>query len=116
MIAVVTLLLAFPLGYLVASRLVANLSYAVAYLWAFVFQTLYLLLPSVDGTTGQTFDADAFPWDYGLVTAAIFAVGFGLVSLGHGVRRRRRTGLPGPLPAVNHPDPATGGPHRRSSS
>ena len=48
MIAVVTVLSAFPLGYLLRSRLAANTTYAVAYLWAFIFQTLYLTLDSVD--------------------------------------------------------------------
>ena len=42
MIAVVTVLLAFPLGYLLRSHLAANVAYAIAYLWAFTFQTLYL--------------------------------------------------------------------------
>jgi hypothetical protein len=92
MIGIVTILLALPLGYLLRSWLAANLTYAVVYLWAFVFQTLYLLLPSIDGTTGQTFDPRAFPLSYGLVTAAIFAVGFGLVALGHVLRRRRPRG------------------------
>lgn len=90
MIGVVTLLLALPLGYLLSSWLAANLTYAVAYLWAFVFQTLYLLLPSIDGSTGETFDPGTFPLDYGLVTLAIFGVGFGLVALGHWLRGRRR--------------------------
>ncbi|WP_298889751.1 hypothetical protein [uncultured Serinicoccus sp.] len=88
MIGIITILTALPLGFLVGSWLAANLIYAVAYLWAFVFQTLYLLLPSVDGTTGQTFAADVFPWSYGLVTLAIFAFGFGLVALGHRLRIR----------------------------
>ena len=46
MIAVVTILLAFPLGFFVSSRLAAMTTYAVAYLWAFTFQTLYLMLDS----------------------------------------------------------------------
>lgn len=90
MIGIVTILLALPLGYLLRSWLAANLTYAVAYLWAFVFQTLYLLLPSIDGRTVQTFAADTFPLDYGLVTAAVFGVGFGLVALGHWLRARRQ--------------------------
>lgn len=90
MIAIVTILLALPLGFLLGSWMAANLAYAVVYLWAFVFQTLYLLLPSVDGTTGQAFEADAFPWSYGLVTLTVFVGGFGLVALGHWLRNRRR--------------------------
>lgn len=95
MIAIVTVLLALPLGYWVRSRLAANTAYAVAYLWAFVFQTLYLSLD------GSAFSAAEFPWSYGLVAAGIFAAGFGLVSLGHVLRRRRTA-----RPAEQAPDPA----------
>lgn len=89
MIAVVTLVLAFPLGYFLTSRLAANTAYAIAYLWAFAFQTLYLLLDSLGGGAAPAFEAGQFPWSYGVVTMAIFLVGFGLVSLGHWVRKRR---------------------------
>ena len=94
MIAVVTILSAFPLGYFLRSRLAANTAYAVAYLWAFTFQTLYLMLDSINA--GKTlndepaFVSDEFPWQYGLVTLVIFAVGFGLVNAGHRVRLRRQ--------------------------
>ena len=94
MIAVVTLLCAFPLGYLVRSRLAASTTYAVAYLWAFTFQTLYLMLDSLNA--GRTlndepaFETGDFPWQYGVVTLLIFVVGFGLVNLGHWVRQRRQ--------------------------
>jgi hypothetical protein len=89
MIAVVTVLMAFPLGYFLRSRLSANTAYAIAYLWAFVFQTLYLLLDSLGGGSNPAFEVGDFPWSYGVVALAIFAVGFGLVSLGHWVRARR---------------------------
>lgn len=93
MIAIVTLLLAFPLGYLVASRLAASTAYAVAYLWAFVFQTLYLTLDSLADGSDPAFEAGDFPWQYGVVALAIFGVGFGLVNLGQWVRARSsRTG------------------------
>lgn len=98
MIGIVTILLALPLGFLLRSWQSANLAYAVAYLWAFVYQTLYLLLPSLGGATGQSFEAAEFPWSYGLVTLTIFAVGFGLVALGHRLRlwrRRSRSDLTG---------------------
>lgn len=90
MIAVVTILLAFPLGYLLKSRLAANTAYAVAYLWAFAFQTLYLLLDSLGGGSAPAFEAGEFPLSYGGVTLAIFLAGFGLVTLGHWLRQRRR--------------------------
>jgi hypothetical protein len=97
MIAVVTLLLAFPLGYFVSSRFAASTVYAVAYLWAFVFQTLYLTLDSLGDGANPAFEAGDFPWQYGVVTLAIFGVGFGLVNLGHWVRqwaRQRRARSP----------------------
>ena len=89
MIAVVTILLAAPLGYFVTSRVAANLTYAVAYLWAFTFQTLYLLLDSLGGGSSPAFRTGGFPVAYGAVAGAIFAAGFGLVALGAGFRRRR---------------------------
>ena len=94
MIAVVTILCAFPLGFFLSSRLAANTAYAIAYLWAFVFQGIYLMLDSINN--GKTlndepaFAADEFPWQYGLVTLLIFGAGFGLVAFGHRVGRGRR--------------------------
>ena len=90
MIAVVTLLIAFPLGFFLSSRLAANTSYAIAYLWAFVFQGLYLMLDSLDGGKNPAFETSDFPLSYGVVTLAIFTAGFGLVQLGHRAGRGRR--------------------------
>jgi hypothetical protein len=93
MIAVVTVLCALPLGFFVRSRLAASTIYAIAYLWAFVFQTLYLLLDSINA--GKTLDdepaftSDEFPWQYGVVALLIFGAGFGLVNLGHWLAVRR---------------------------
>lgn len=93
MIALVTLLIAFPLGYFVKSRLAACTAYGFAYLWAFVFQGVYLMLDMLDGGKNPAFETDSFPLAYGLVTLAIFVVGFGLVNLGHWLRgRSSRTG------------------------
>jgi len=91
-IAVVTVLLAFPLGYFLTSYLAANTAYAIAYLWAFVFQGVYLLLDAMNGGR-DAFDPEEFPLSYGLVAAAIFAAGFGLVAVGRrvGTKRRART-------------------------
>jgi hypothetical protein len=90
-IAVVTVLLAFPLGYLLRSHLAANVAYAIAYLWAFTFQSLYLTLSWVGGDySAFEKSPDTFPLSYGLVATAIFAVGFGLVALGHRVGARRK--------------------------
>ena len=89
MIAIVTILSAFPLGFLVRSRLTANTAYAVAYLWAFVYQTLYLILEVINDSSDPAFEAQKFPWAYGGVAGSIFLAGFGLVALGHFVRDRR---------------------------
>ncbi len=89
MIAVVTVLLAFPLGYFLRSRLAANTAYAIAYLWAFAFQTQYLMLDSLGDGKDPAFRAGEFPWSYGVVTLAIFLAGFAVVSLGHWLRGRR---------------------------
>lgn len=89
MIAIVTILSAFPLGYNMRSRLAANTTYAVAYLWAFVFQTLYLTLDVINDSSDPAFEPQKFPWDYGLVTLSIFLGGLGLVALGRFVRERR---------------------------
>lgn len=90
MIAVVTILLAFPLGFVLRSHLAANTTYAIAYLWAFVYQSVYLMLDAMNGGR-DAFDPEDFPLSYGLVALAIFGVGFGLVALGHRVGTRRRT-------------------------
>jgi Na+-driven multidrug efflux pump len=94
MIAIVTILCAFPLGFFVSSRLAANTAYAIAYLWAFVFQGIYLMLDSINhGDTlndDPAFVAHEFPWQYGVVTLLIFMTGFGLVAFGHRVGRGRR--------------------------
>lgn len=97
MIAIVTILAAFPLGYFVRNRLAAFTAYAIAYLWAFMFQTLYLLLDSLGGAAAPAFEAGEFPLSYGLVALGIFLVGFALLNLGHWVRGRRteRTVSPG---------------------
>jgi hypothetical protein len=103
MIAIVTVLLAFPLGYRLRSRLAAGTIYSVAYLWAFTYQTLYLMLDSMAPDAHNTaFEASAFPLSYGLVTLGIFGVGFALVEAGHRVAGRRtvpRDGRRVPHPA-----------------
>jgi hypothetical protein len=90
MVAITTVLLAFPCGFFFRSRLAGHTAYAVAYLWAFVFQGVYLMLASVHGDDDAAFEPGRFPLSYGIVTLTIFAVGLGLVNLGHWVRRRRQ--------------------------
>lgn len=94
MIAIVCVLAAFPLGYFMRSRFAALTTYAIAYLWAFVYQTLYLLLDSLGGGSAPAFEAGEFPLSYGLVTLAILVAGLGLATLGHWVRGRRRDRAP----------------------
>ena len=90
MIAIVTLLTAFPLGYLVRSRLAAHLTYAVAYLWCFTFQSVYLLLDALSASPDpMAFVTTEFPWSYGVVTALILVVGIGLVEVGRWVAAHR---------------------------
>lgn len=99
MIAIVTILSAFALGFLLPSRLAAMTTYSVAYLWAFTFQTLYLLLDALDGAADPAFDVGTFPLSYGLVALGIFVVGLGLVEVGHRVGARRRSRRRGVAPA-----------------
>ena len=90
MIAIITVLVALPAGYLLGSHLAANVTYAIAYLWAFSFQNLYLTRMWVGGDSSAfAKDPDTLPISYGLVAAGIFAVGFGLVALGHRLGARR---------------------------
>ena len=92
MIAIVTVLLAFPLGFFLRSHLAANTAYAIAYLWAFTFQGIYLMRSWVGGDhSAFPKDPDTMPVSYGLVAGGIFAVGFGLVALGRRVGARRRS-------------------------
>ncbi len=97
MIAIVTILLAFPLGFFVTSRLAANTAYAVAYLWAFTFQGWYLAMDEASGGSGAGFGdgglAGILP--YGVATLAVFGAGFGLVALGQWLGGRRRAARAG---------------------
>jgi hypothetical protein len=90
MVAIFTVLLAFPCGFFFRSRLAGNTAYAIAYLWAFTFQSVYLMLNFIHHEPDAAFDDGKFPLSYGVVTLSIFAVGFGLVALGHRVGRGRR--------------------------
>ncbi len=89
MIAVVTVLMAFPLGWFLHSEAAAHTAYALAYLWAFTFQTLYLLLYSLGDVSDPAFEAGGFPLSYGVMTLLVLLVGLGLVRAGHALRTRR---------------------------
>jgi hypothetical protein len=95
MIAIVTLLVAFPAGFLLRRWQSANITYIAAYAWAYSFQGIYLMR-SWTGGDHSAFprDPDQVPVEYGVFTACVFAAGFGLVALGHWTRLRldaRRT-------------------------
>jgi hypothetical protein len=95
MIAIVTVLLAFPLGFFLKSHLAANTAYAIAYLWAFTFQGVFLTRMWVGGdNSALPKNPDTIPLAYGLVCGVIFAVGFGLVALGRRVGAGRRARIP----------------------
>lgn len=93
MIAVVTILAAFPLGYFMRSWFAANATYAIAYLWALTYQAVYLLPMFLEDMApvqpGRDPVTDNFPLSYGVTTLAVFVTGFGLVAAGRWVRRRR---------------------------
>lgn len=93
MIAIVTVLIAFAVGFAMSSWFAANVVYALTYLWAFTFQTLYLLLDSIGNGDAAAFEAGEFPLAYGLATLAVLGVGFALVALGHWIATRRHESM-----------------------
>lgn len=90
MIVIVVVLCALPLGWFLPGRLAALTAYSVLYLWAFTYQSLYLLTASLDGGPDAIFTAQEFPLAYGGVTLAVLVVGAGLVLAGHRLRARSR--------------------------
>lgn len=91
MIAILTLIVALPLGLLVRNRLAGYLAYAVIFGHIYTFQTANLLIEWVDGST-NAFSSEGETWSYLAVTTMIYAAGFGLVALGQWLRRRRSAG------------------------
>lgn len=89
MVAILTLLTALPLGYLVRSRLAAYVAYGLAFAHVFTFQTLSLLLDWSAGSDAAFGRDGGPPFGYLVVTTAIYAAGFGLVTLGAWLRSRR---------------------------
>ncbi len=93
MIAAVSLLLAFPLGFFFRSRLTAGVIFGFAWMWAFTYQSVYLLVDTLGGS--KVFIPGEFPWAYGVISLAIGLVGVGLLALGHllGTKRRNKAAL-----------------------
>lgn len=99
-----TLFAALPLGYLIARRQTALLTYLITDSFVFTFQTLGVLLTWMSGTSGMggasgfgDSPSGTFPIDYstseltayGIVNLVISLVGVGLVVGGVRVRARR---------------------------
>jgi hypothetical protein len=96
MIAIVTVLFAFPLGFFLRNRISAYVAYIAIFGYSFTFQTLYLLRAWIgDHSTAFAADPEKLPLDYLAATGGIYLVGFGLVTLGHrvGAKRRNRTAV-----------------------
>jgi hypothetical protein len=95
MIAILTIIVALPLGLLLRNRLAAYLAYAIAFGHVYSFQTANLVMEWTNGSTAafpasnskELFDGTL---SYFAFTTVIYAVGFGLVTLGHWLRNRRR--------------------------
>jgi hypothetical protein len=98
MIAIVTVLFAFPLGFFLRNRTSAYLAYVAIFGYSFTFQTLYLLREWI-GDTSQAFspDPNKLPLSYLAVTAGIYAVGFLIITLAHRLATKRRTRATTPL-------------------
>ncbi|HVQ19157.1 MAG TPA: hypothetical protein VMT27_09015 [Actinomycetes bacterium] len=94
---ILTILIGFPLGYLIRSRGTAVLAYVILDGYLFTFQTAFLLMQWVDGDT-HAFGPRGRSWSpekttqfisYLVLNGVIVAIGIGLVLLGHKVRARR---------------------------
>ena len=92
MIAILTVIAALPLGLLIRNRLYAYLVYAIAFAQVYTYQSVNLLVEWVNGSS-EAFphDGSTNTLDYFAFTTGIYTVGFGLVTLGHWLRNRRRT-------------------------
>ena len=94
MVAIITVLFAFPLGFFLKNRISAYVAYIAIFGYSFTFQTLYLLRSWV-GKDYAAFspDPDKLPLNYLAVTGGIYLLGCLLVALGHrlGTKRRTRT-------------------------
>ena len=92
---IVTILVAFPLGFFVRTRLVAILSYVAVHSFVFSWQNTQLTREWVGGSTAAfPKNPKAAPWEYGAVNVLIYAVGLGLVVLGHWAAAKRQARNP----------------------
>jgi hypothetical protein len=94
---ILTILIGFPLGYLIHSRRTAITAYVLADSYLFTFQTAFLLMQWVDGdehafgSRGRTWSPERTTqfFSYLVLNGVIVAIGVGLVILGNRVRARR---------------------------
>jgi hypothetical protein len=88
---IATLLVAFPLGYLLRDRLASYLAFVAVHSFVFSFQNMELTREWVGGSRSAfPNDPHTVPWSYGAVNLLIYAAGFGLIALGRSVAVRRR--------------------------
>jgi ABC-type branched-subunit amino acid transport system permease subunit len=98
MVAIVTVLFAFPLGFFLRNRTSAYLAYVAIFGYSFTFQTLYLLRAWIgDNTQAFAADPEELPVSYLGVTAGIYAVGFLIITLAHRLATKRRARATTPL-------------------
>ncbi|MEP6817681.1 MAG: hypothetical protein ABI873_19255 [Marmoricola sp.] len=96
---ILTILIGFPLGYLIRSRGTAIATYVLVDSYLFTFQTAFLLMQWVDGdnhafgSRGRDWSAERTTqfFSYLVLNGVIVAIGIGLVMLGHRVHARRTT-------------------------
>ena len=90
---ILMILIPLPLGLLVRSRMAAFVAYIAIHSFVFTFQTASLILEWINGSTHAFGPYPEFSneevWGYGIVNLVIYAVGLGLVALGHRIRSRR---------------------------
>jgi hypothetical protein len=96
---ILTILIGFPLGFLIHSRRTAVISYVLVDSYLFTFQTAFLLMQWVDGDD-HAFGTRGRDWSamrttqfvsYLVLNGVIVALGIGLVVLGHRLRHRATT-------------------------
>lgn len=96
---ILTILIGFPLGFLIRSRGQAIVTYVLVDSYLFTFQTAFLLIQWVNGDE-HAFGARGGEWSavrttqllsYLVLNGVIVALGVGLVVLGHKVHALRAT-------------------------
>jgi hypothetical protein len=91
---IAVLVVPFPLGFLLRNRTAAYIAYIALHAFVFTFQTLFLLIEWAGGSEeafGPYPEGDSGSiWGYGAVNLVIYAIGFGLVTVGFVARSRFR--------------------------